>query len=324
MDANRTKAAAKKLVDGEKVFALVGTSDPITSHVAYPYVRDNGVPIVGTEAVDLVAYDDIGMPNIFNFSSNAMTDGATSAKLAVETLGHKKLALLIVDLPVANAWVDTVKEWAKKLGGQVVREVRYPVAAVDFGPYILQLRGSSPDMVMHVGPIETSIRANQARQRTGWQVPWSETREGYRDLLPKYLGSFAEGIVGISANEYHDADTQPVREMRQGIKASYPDLDFSGWSVMGWMYGKVFVDMLSRDCSQLTRAGVMNRLNSLKNYETGFTPPVTIYPGHHDDQGCVKFVQVKDGKWAHMNNGQWVCVGPQKVDIRRYYPDYKG
>ena len=96
-----------------------------------------------------------------------------------------------------------------------------------------------------------------------------------------------------------------------GHREAIPELTATAlWEVMNnnlqpaLLAAKVFTETARKLGSGLTRASLINALNSMRNYHTGFTPDLTMTPDHGPNK------QILYMKWDGTQFNQATPFGP--------------
>jgi branched-chain amino acid transport system substrate-binding protein len=77
------------------------------------------------------------------------------------------------------------------------------------------------------------------------------------------------------------------------------------YTQIAWTAAMVFVEAVKRAGPDLTRATLLQALNSIQNFDTGWSRPLSYGPGVHDPNRCFRYMAYQDG-WR--NTSDWTCV----------------
>jgi branched-chain amino acid transport system substrate-binding protein len=212
---------ARKLVEGDRVHALVGV---ILSNVAYalvPYIEAQGMPTM----YPINSADDLTQRKRprwlvrtgFSASGNMHPFGEYAAR----TLGYRKIATIGLDY--AFGW-ETVGGFHKAFednGGQVVQKLWVPLNVQDYAPYVGQIRKDVDAVFVNALGRWTLLFAKAyAESGLAGRVPLIAGGT-YSDehVLPQ-LGDESIGVV--SAHHYSAAlDTPANRRFRAAFEKTY-------------------------------------------------------------------------------------------------------
>ncbi len=148
-DPKQSVAIAYKLVQRDRVLAVVsGSYSGPTRAAASIYQRLKTV-MVSAYAVhpDITKAGDY----IFRVGTLATVQGRAGAHLAVEKLGAKRIALLVMDNDFGVSLAKSFKSEAVKLGAQIVFEEKFSVGEKDFRTVLTKLKETNPDVIYATG-----------------------------------------------------------------------------------------------------------------------------------------------------------------------------
>jgi ABC-type branched-subunit amino acid transport system substrate-binding protein len=120
--------------------------------------------------------------------------------------------------------------------------------------------------------------------------------------------STAESLTPLVEPVGHEGDPS-VAEYLNAVKKYYPNqvpaLDV--YSEGDWVAAKLFVEAVRRIGNQpVTRQSLVNSLNSIKNFATGLTVPLSYSSGgSHDPNGCLQWIRRSNNTWSTYSG--WNC-----------------
>jgi branched-chain amino acid transport system substrate-binding protein len=147
---NRTEAVAvaRKLMEQDKVVAIVNGSLSLTSIAAAPVINDAKVPMVVaySNAVNVVKGNDY----VFRWASVADVQGWVMVHEAAQR-GQKRFALLMQDEEYGRGIVNGAEQAIKKLGLQVVYKKAFAPSEREFRSMLTEIKNLNPDAVIMSG-----------------------------------------------------------------------------------------------------------------------------------------------------------------------------
>ncbi len=148
---NRTEAVAvaRKLIEQDKVLAIVSGSLSLTSIAAAPIINEAKVPMVAaySNAVGVVK----GNEYVFRWASVADVQGWVMGHHAVQERGFKKFALLMQDEEYGRGIINGAEKALAKLGGEVVYKKAFPPSEREFRAMMTEIKNLNVDAVMMSG-----------------------------------------------------------------------------------------------------------------------------------------------------------------------------
>ena len=218
------KTYTQKLVEEDKVFALVGHFGSNTVGATVDYIEENGVPMV---------YGVCGVSDLYNTEKNIMTvqpiydtEGQSMVATAFATtevggLAAKKLGVISTTDEAGKGMLNGIKIEVEKLGK--TSSVVYQEAAADATDYSAQvtaLKNAGCDVVI--------IAANQAPfvniANTFVTVSYENVK-----IVTSYVSANAATMGGLVLTGAINA----TREVYAGawlVTGSVPDTSFKGWN----------------------------------------------------------------------------------------------
>lgn len=185
-----------KLINGDKVAAIIGPTLSNTAKITNPIAQQIGVPVLG------VSNTAGGITEIGNFIfRNSLTEAVVipnTIKSAKEKLGLKKVAVFYGnDDAFTKSGYDVFKKVLQAEGIQILSEQTFAKGDRDFSPQLTQIKAQNPDAIICSALVEeASGIVNQARQLgIPKTVPMIGGNGFNSPALMKNAGEAAEGVV---------------------------------------------------------------------------------------------------------------------------------
>lgn len=270
-EPNKAATVVTKLINQDKVHALLGEVASSNSLAAAPKAQEAKVPMISPSSTN-PAVTEVG-DYIFRVCFIDPFQGEVMAKFASQNLQAKRAAILYdFNSDYSRGLYQFFKRSFTALGGQVVTEQSYTQGDRDFSGQLTQIRGANPDVIYVPGYYgEVGVIANQTKQLgirasllggDGWDAPqlWE-------------LGGAALNGNYIS-NHYSVDDPSPaiqkfVADYRQRFKA-LPD----ALAALGYDSMKVLADAIRR-AEGTENAKLRDAIAQTKNFP-GVTGAITI------------------------------------------------
>jgi len=148
---NRTEAVAvaRKLVEQDKVSAVVSGSLSLTSIAAAPIISESRIPMVAaySNAVGVVKGNDY----VFRWASVADVQGWVMAHHAMQERKYKRFALLMQDEEYGRGIINGAEKGLAKLGGEVVYKKAFAPSEREFRAMMAQIKELDVDAVLMSG-----------------------------------------------------------------------------------------------------------------------------------------------------------------------------
>ena len=280
LDQQKAAADARELVQQDNVFAVVGGYTPITSSTTAPYFAKQGVPLVGSEGISLYQYNN---PVIYSFACGPSGFGVSILNEA-NRLGYKKVAVFYIDLDSIQLSFANMKEQAAKNGQEIVYSNAENISSATYGTDVVAARNANPDVVLNILDANSAVREINAMASNGWYPNLVGTTSSSDPVVIQQGAAWFNhpGHTVYAARNYWPANAN-VPEVQDWIQTEgqyFPGFDPNTYAEGSWLAAKIFTEQARKLGSGLTRASLINALNNLRNYHTGFTPDLTMTPDH--------------------------------------------
>jgi len=153
-EPDKAIAATKKLIEEDKVFALIGPVGTPTSAATQPIATAANVPFIGrSRARRSCATASSRTSSIF---APATTGNRGMAQHLVEDLKIKKIAIFYQDDSFGRAGLSGFKKAMDKRGMEIAAEGTFERNTVAVKSALLSIKRAEPEAVVMVGPYKPS------------------------------------------------------------------------------------------------------------------------------------------------------------------------
>lgn len=228
VDSKEAVAIARKLIEKDRVVAVVSGSYSGPTRVTAPILQKAGIPMVAGYAV----HRDITRAGDFIFRNGFLgeVEGAAAAEVAVKKLRAKRIAVLTMDNDFGRALSAGFVKHAEESGGQIVSHQVYSLKEEDYTPFLTKVKQVNPDVVFTSGYYKQAGLICRQSKDLGLKAKILG-EEGFDS--PKFIeiaGKSAEGVV-IVTNLNRDDKRSHVQEFLKAYKERYGlDADMVGAS----------------------------------------------------------------------------------------------
>jgi branched-chain amino acid transport system substrate-binding protein len=302
LDCGPGMASLRKAVEQDKIFAIAGSFNPYLTLCAGPYLEAGGVPSVPSDNIDPGGLSD---KTTFGVGTTHYRYARIGVRYALNDMGAQDVTVLTH----SDKAFDSVEQGAKEVGGgrlKAVERVAYDEA--NLAPLVQRLRASRVEsLYVYLNP-DRVILLLQEMERQSYR-PAKGIMGGASmvlDLIPQYVGKFAEGINGMSWVAATDSAAPGIKEIKTAVARYAPDARIDQYSAGGYAAFRLFHHVVKSLGANVTRKGVIDRFNSLTNFDNaGLEPPLTYRPDNREANRCMQIVTVRESKWRFVKD--WVC-----------------
>lgn len=294
-DSAEAANVATKLINDDKVVAILGPATSGDTKAAAPVAGQNKVPLISASATsDDVTVDSNGKVREYVFKTcfSDSFQGVIMANYAYSDLNTKKAAILIDRTSdYSKGLAENFKSTYTKLGGSIVTEQGYQEGDKDFKAVLTNIKSTNPEVIYLPGYYsEVGLIVKQARD-LGLNVPVCGG-DGYDS--PKLLelaGKSALNSVYFT-NHYSSTDNSPdVVKFQQAYKTKYSK-DPDAFAALGYDLAYFLADGLKR-AGAADPVKLKDALASTKDFQ-GITGKLSI-DSKHNPVKSITILEEKDG-----------------------------
>ncbi len=302
-------ANTKRLVDQDKVFAIVSSQGTGAVMATVKFLTQNKVPLI----FPFQGVPISGQKTIFTSFTPYSNQSELVVTWLVKIKGFKRIGILYQDDKYGYTFRDPAKKTLAKFGLKLIAAESYKRGAKDLSAQVVKLRKANLDACLLVATPPPGAAFLKEAHKQGWKdtkiiSSGPLTDEKYINLS----GGVGEGIWGLSLwpDPVHSNDPAMI-EYREIMEKYGKDRDKTPnrYSLYGYFYAKLFVAGLQRAGRNLTRESYIAALEGIKGWENGITPPVSFSATDHLAQNSGFMVEVQKGVfrpisgWITLKNG---------------------
>jgi ABC-type branched-subunit amino acid transport system substrate-binding protein len=263
-EPDRAIAATKKLIEEDKVFALIGPVGTPTSAAAQPIASAAHVPFIGpfTGAGFL---RNPKLENVINLRASYGAETEAWIKHLSEDLKITKIAIFYQDDAFGRAGLDGVKAAMGKRGIELAGEATYERNTVAVKTALLTLRRMAPDAVVMVGAYKPCAELIKLARKLEFNPVFVNISFVGASALAKELGPDGKGVVVSQVVPFPwDTSLKVVADYQAAIKAA-PDFV----SLEGYLVGRLAIAALEKMGGEPTREGLIKAIKDGGKFDIG-------------------------------------------------------
>ena len=268
-EPDRSIAETKRLIDEDKVFALIGAVGTPTSAATQPISTAGGVPFIGafTGAGFL---RDPKLENVINVRASYGAETESWIKHLTEDLKVSKIAIFYQDDAFGRAGLDGVKAALAKRNMELVAEGTYERNTVAVKSALLALKRAEPEAVVMVGAYKPCAEFIKLSRQTDFNPVFVNISFVGASALAKELGSEGAGVIVSQVVPFPwDSSLKVVADYQAAIKAVDPEAEPEFVSLEGYLVGRLVVAALEKAGSDPTRAGLLDSIKQTGKFDVG-------------------------------------------------------
>ena len=311
-DPAKAVEAVRKLVEQEKVFAIVGSLGDAPHPAAWEYLNENEVPdILCSAGSHMFGADPQGHPWTVQMIPSYRIEGTFFGQYISQNLPGKKVAVLYPNIQQGLDHLQGVKDGLDPDKNKVVSEQSYDVTAVSISSQVSNMKNAGAEVVTTITTPGFTAQAVQQADRLGWHPQWFLSYINSDEMTFRFVSppELMDGAISLQALKLASWTDDPAVAEHQRIMEEYDGPTPSNFTIYAQALGEVAVEALSRTCDNLTREGLMDAVESIEDFHSDlFLDEVNISFSDTDhtafETARMLRAVVENGK------GRWEYFGP--------------
>jgi branched-chain amino acid transport system substrate-binding protein len=268
-EPDKSIAAVKKLIEEEKVFALIGPVGTPTANAAQPVAQAAKVPYIGpfTGAGFL---RDPKRDNVVNIRASYGAETEAWVRHLTEDLGIKKIAIFYQDDTFGRAGLDGIKAALAKRGMELAAEATFERNTVAVKSALLALKRAEPEAVAMVGPYKPCAEFIKLARKVDFNPVFINISFVGASAFAKELGAEGKGVIVSQVVPFPwDASLKVVADYQAAIKAMDPKAEPEFVSLEGYLVGRLAIAALDKTGAQPTREALLKTIKETGKFDIG-------------------------------------------------------
>lgn len=304
----KTTVEVKRMIENDKVFALVGGLGTPGNLAVMDYVNEKKVPYVyQASGSSLLAIPP--KKYIFPVQPNYTLEGNIVMNYLVKTKRSKKIAIVYRNDDAGKEFLKSALETLKdKYGMKPVETIAINPTVNDFSTEITKLIAKQPDAIAVMLFIPQSV--NFVKQAKQYGLKRQKYVLTYANSDTSYIYLAKDAAEGVEAMAWVNVDfSKPDLKPFQIYKKYYNQMP-NAYAIAGMIAAEVFVEGLQRAGKDLTRENLVKALESMNKWSGMLAHEITYKPYDPNDNTCrlgkqsMYVLRVRKGVWTQMTN--WI------------------
>lgn len=266
-DPDRSVLQTSKLIDEDKVFALIGAVGTPTSLVTVPIAKAQNIPFIGpfTGAGFL---RESNLDNVVNIRASYAAEAEAWVKHLTEDRHIKRIAIFYQDDPYGRDGLAGVKRALEKRGMELTAEATYERNTRAVASAMRTLKRAEPEAVVMVGTYAPCAEFIRLARQSGFHPIFVNISFVGAVALARELGRDGQGVVVSQVVPFPwDASIQVVADYQAAQRLLDPELEPDFISLEGYLSGRLAAAALELAGPNPTRAGVLRVINEVGSFD---------------------------------------------------------
>jgi branched-chain amino acid transport system substrate-binding protein len=297
-DPKKAVLAAQKLVNQDKIFAMVGHIGTAQNMAAMPVQFEKHVlnffPVTAAREM----YEPFHRLK-YSFAATYYDQMRTVVPKLAKDRGAKKICTMYQDDEFGLEVMRGAEAGLKAAGMELAERTTYKRGATDFSSQIARLNAAGCDMVVLGTIIRETIGAIGAARKIGYNPTFIGSSAAYTDLIHKLGGPAMNGLYAThtSQHPYLDEASQPIRFWANKYKTKFNE-DPTVFSVYGYNAIDAFARAAGKAGPNLSTESFIKAMDTMVIPTDIFgSPEATFGPKKRLGNEQSRMSQITDGKW---------------------------
>jgi branched-chain amino acid transport system substrate-binding protein len=300
-DPKKAVLAAQKLVNQDKIFAMVGHIGTAQNMAAMPVQFEKNVinffPVTAAREM----YEPFHRLK-YSFAATYYDQMRTVVPKIVKEKSAKKVCTLYQDDEFGLEVMRGAEAGLKAIGMELAEKTSYKRGATDFSSQVAKLKSSGCDVVVLGTIIRETIGTIGEARKTGYSPTFIGSSASYTDLIHKLGGKAMDGLYAThtSQHPYLDEAAPNIRFWANKYKTKFNE-DPTVFSVYGYQLVDSFAAAAQKTGPNLTTEGFIKTMDNM-------TFPADIFGGPELKFGPQKRLGNEFSRLSQLQDSRWKVV----------------
>ena len=298
-DPRKAVLAAQKLVNRDKVFAVVGHMGTAHNNAAMPIQFEKGVinflPITAAREM----YEPFHKLK-FSFAATYYDQMRAGLPLMFKNKNYAKPCVIYQDDEFGLEVVRGAEEALKGLGKTFTEKTSYKRGATDFSSQVARMKSEGCDLVVMGTIIRETIGTIGEARKTGFSPDFFGSSASYTDLIHKLGGKAMDGFYAMHTAQqpYPDDKDDKIRFWAAKYRTKFNE-EPTVFSAYGYTIIDTFAAAARVAGNNLTTESFIKAMEATKFPGDMFgSPPFSFKPDYRLGNDQSRLSQIKDGRWV--------------------------
>ena len=302
-DPKKGVLATQKLLQKDKIFAMVGTIGTPIVMTSMPLVLEKGVLHLFPLTAARATYEPLHKLK-FSFAATYYDQMRAGIPYMVKQKGYKKVGILYQDDDFGSEVLAGAEAGLKEVGQTLVEKTSFKRGATDFSSQVARLKAAGCDLVILGTIIRETIGTIAEARKTGFNPDFLGSSALYTRLIHALGGPAMNGLYGMStvSEPYMDDASKNVRAWSASYKSRFNE-DPQVFSVYGYGAIDYFIKALEKAGPNPTQVKVADALESIKTTRDMFgSPEYSMTKTMHLATDKTRISQIQAGRWVQVTD----------------------
>lgn len=295
--AAKTVPAVRKLVEKDKVFAIVGGLGTPGCLAIMDYIGKADIPFV-YPASGATALGFPAKKNIFVVQPNYRTEGKVIAQFIKDKFATKKVAYIHDDTEIGKEGAKYTQENLDVYGIKNVADIAFPTTNLDFSSYVLKLKEAGAEVVVYHGTAGPAASIRKEAAKIGYKFEMIVNYALADTVMYQLAGDSWEGVYATAWLPALAPDAPGVKNFYDTYTGYFPNGGGFAYAAAGWVAAEVFTEAVRRCGNDVTHENLIKALESMKDWSGDLARHITYSSASRSGVNEMMILQAKAGSYV--------------------------
>ena len=298
-DPKKAVLATQKLVQKDRIFAMIGTIGTPTALPSMPILFEKNIPHLFPLTAAREMYEPLHKLK-YSFAATYFDQIRSGVKYLVKQKGSKKVCTMYQDDDFGAEVMRGAEAGLKEINMPLAEKTTYKRGSTDFSSQIAKMKDAGCDLVVLGTIIRETLGAIGTARKLGWGVDFIGTSASYTELIHKLGGPAMNGFYSTNTVNmpYMDDASTNVRAWANRYKDKYKE-DPAVFSVYGYQVVDLFIQIATKTGDNLTTDNFIKTLDAFTSPRDMFgADSMTFSKTKHLGSNRARLSQIINGKWT--------------------------
>jgi ABC-type branched-subunit amino acid transport system substrate-binding protein len=296
-----TVEVTRKLVEQDKVFAIIRALGDEGHAAVLKYLEDNGVPDMFM-ATGVHRYTEPPVKTRFGGIPDYLIEGRMLGVYVAQHYPGAKIGILRENNEYGVDGLNGVKMGLEGSDVQIVADEKCEASTFDATAQTQRLKNGGAEVIVSVaGPPASASLVKIAREVLNWNVPILVSGVDVSDIFIALAGAEnAEGVISVVfGHQVYETDNPGIQKHIEIIKKYAPNIEPSNYTLYGAVTAELMVETLKRAGPDLTREKLVDAAETIRDWTCSVClTPINMSPTDHRPFEVEVYNKVEGGKWV--------------------------
>jgi branched-chain amino acid transport system substrate-binding protein len=261
---------ARKLLEQDKVFAMLGSLGDDPHSATWEFLNDNQMPdILVSAGGHRFGADSQEHPWTVQMIPSYTVEGTFYGRYISENFPNKDVAVLWENDPVGIDALAGLKEGLDPSKNKIVADEPFDNTAISINSQIANMKGTNAEVAVLFASPGFTAQAIKNADRLGWHPQYFMGYINSDDMIFSFVSpELLNGAITFQALKLAAWRDDPAVAEHYQLMQKYGGPTPTNFTIYAQALAETAVEILKHTCDNLTREGLMDAVESLQDFHT--------------------------------------------------------